>query len=111
LTLTTDTQVRAIAGSLFNKEPRIVKIKNIPMDATLGQNMLYITNTDQPGLIGRLGTVLGNAGINIATFHLGRAEPGGNAIALLEIDEAPSKIVMDEILALDLVLQAIPLKF
>ena len=111
LTVTTQTQVRSIAGSLFNTEPRIVKIKNIAMDATLAPNMLYITNMDKPGLIGALGTILGNAGINIATFHLGRADPGGNAIALLEIDETPAKSVMEEILALDLVTQAVSLKF
>ncbi len=111
LTVTTDQQVRSISGSLFNKKPRIIKIKNIAMDATLSENMLYVTNMDQPGLIGKMGTVLGDAGINIATFHLGRADKGGNAIALLEIDETPNKSVMDEIMALDLVTQAVSLKF
>jgi D-3-phosphoglycerate dehydrogenase len=111
LTVTTQAQVRTIAGSLFSNEPRIIKIKNIPMDASLAPNMLYLTNNDKPGLIGSLGTILCNADINVATFHLGRAEPGGDAIALLEIDDTPSKAVMDEILALDLVTQAVSLKF
>ena len=51
--------------------------------------MLFVTNRDRPGLIGRLGTILGNAGINIATFNLGRNHAGGDAIALIEVDEAP----------------------
>ncbi|MBT3290186.1 MAG: phosphoglycerate dehydrogenase, partial [Victivallales bacterium] len=52
-------------------DPRIVEIKDIPIDAELGPNMLFIANKDQPGFIGSLGTILGDAGINIATFHLG----------------------------------------
>ena len=67
------------------------------MDAELGPNMLFITNKDKPGLIGGLGTTLGDAGINIATFHLGRAEQGGDAIALIEIDQEPDTEVMDAI--------------
>ena len=111
LTVKTELQTRSIAGSLFSGEPRIIRIKDIRMDAQLAPNMLYLTNLDKPGLIGSLGTILGNAGINIATFHLGRAEQGGDAIALLEIDETPSKVVMDEIRALELVTQAVSLTF
>ncbi len=109
LTLTTEQQTRSIAGTLFNREPRIVEIKGIHMDAKLGPHMLYITNRDKPGLIGALGTTLGDAGINIATFNLGRAEQGGDAIALIEIDEAPSKSVLEGIMALEHVIQAIPM--
>ncbi len=111
LTVTTEAQTRSIAGSLFSNEPRIIKIKNIAMDASLAPNMLYLSNLDKPGLIGSLGTIFFNADINVASFHLGRAEPGGDAISLLEIDGTPPKAVMDEILALDLVTQAVSLKF
>ena len=49
--------------------------------------MLYITNDDKPGFIGRLGTLLGENKVNIATFHLGRDKPGGSAIALVQVDQ------------------------
>jgi D-3-phosphoglycerate dehydrogenase len=62
--------------------------------------MLYITNEDKPGFIGRLGQVLGDAGINIATFHLGRSEAGGDAIALLQVDQAIDEKVLAKLRAL-----------
>ena len=72
--------------------PRIVNIKGIRMDAEFGPSMIYITNLDKPGFIGRFSSTLGEAGINIATFHVGREAPGGNAIALIEIDgELPGR--------------------
>lgn len=111
LNVTTESQTRSVAGTLFNKESRIVSIKGIHIDAKLGPNMLYITNRDKPGLIGALGTTLGDAGINIATFHLGRAEQGGDAIALIEIDEEPGRDVIERILKLEHVIQAVPLRF
>ena len=111
LTVTTETQTRSIAGTLFNEEPRVVEIKGIPIDAKLGPNMIYITNRDKPGLIGGLGTLLGDAGINIATFHLGRSEQGGDAIALIEVDGEPEAGLMERITALPHVLTAVPMKF
>jgi len=112
VTVTTETQTRTISGTLFNgKDPRIVEIKGIPIDAQLGPNMLFITNHDKPGLIGALGTTLGDAGVNIATFNLGRAEEGGNAIALIEIDGAPSQKLIDQICALDHVVMVKAMQF
>ena len=73
--------------------------------------MLYITNHDKPGLIGELGKVLGDNGVNIATFHLGRVEVGSNAIALLEIDGEISEDVLKKVRAIEHVVQAKPLKF
>ncbi|MEE2698352.1 MAG: phosphoglycerate dehydrogenase [Pseudomonadota bacterium] len=111
LTVKSETQTRSISGSLFNDMPRLVRIKGIAIDAKLGLNMLYITNKDKPGLIGKLGTLLGNAGINIATFHLGRSNQGGDAIALIETDgEIPSKL-LQKILSLEHVVTAVPMKF
>jgi D-3-phosphoglycerate dehydrogenase len=88
-----------------------VEIKEIPIDAKLGPNMIYITNNDKPGLIGNLGSILGNAGLNIATFHLGRAEEGGDAIALIEVDGMPPIDVISALQELEHVVQAIPMRF
>jgi len=111
LTVKTEQQERSICGTLFNEEPRVVEIKGIPIDVTMGPNMLYITNHDKPGLVGQLGTLLGDAGINIATFSLGRAEQGSNAIALIEVDGTPSEDILSQISNLEHVVQAIPMHF
>ena len=73
--------------------------------------MLYITNEDKPGFIGRLGTLLGDLKVNIANFNLGRAAPGGDAISLVEIDRAMSDDVLDKVRALEGVVQAKRLVF
>jgi len=112
LTVTTEQQTRCVKGTLFaGKDPRIVDIKGISMDAKLGEHMLFCTNHDKPGFIGGLGTVLGNAGINVATFNLGRAEQGGEALALIEIDQAADDSVLDELRALPQVMRAQALRF
>lgn len=112
LTVTTESQTRTIRGTLFaGKDPRIVDIKGICMDAKLGEHMLYITNHDKPGFIGALGTVLGDAGINVATFNLGRATEGGEAIALIEVDQVVPDSVLDQLCALEQVVRAQTLQF
>ena len=112
LTAVTQAQSRTICGTLFNgDQPRIVEIKGVPMDARLRPHMLLVTNHDRPGLIGRLGTVLGDAGINIATFNLGRDQAGGNAIALIEIDEEPSEAVLAQVRTLPNVMRVKALRF
>ena len=64
------------------------------MDAEFGPSMLYITNQDKPGFIGRFSSTLGDAGINIATFHVGRDVPGAKAIALIDVDgEVPAEVL------------------
>lgn len=80
---------RSVSGTVFaDGRPRIVAIKDIRVDAAFGRHMIYVTNEDKPGFIGRLGTVLGQAQVNIATFALGRDQQGGSAIALVEVDDA-----------------------
>lgn len=112
LTVRTERQTRSVAGTLFGGDkPRFVEVKGIPVEAELGPHMLYITNEDKPGLIGRMGTVLGDAGVNVATFHLGRAAPGEDAIALIELDEAIPTEVLEQVRAIPLVKQAVPLRF
>ncbi|WP_455373794.1 phosphoglycerate dehydrogenase [Limibacillus halophilus] len=112
VTVETERSKRSVAGTLFGgSKPRLVEIKGIQVEAELGPHMLYITNKDKPGLIGNLGSILAKAGVNIATFHLGRSGPGGDAIALLELDQALSPEVLKEVRALDLVDRAEPLSF
>jgi D-3-phosphoglycerate dehydrogenase len=108
----TESNERAVAGTVFaDGRPRIVNIKGIRMDAEFGPSMIYITNLDKPGFIGKFSGTMGDAGINIATFHVGREAPGGNAVALIEIDgELPEK-VLEAVRALPQVQQARPLRF
>jgi D-3-phosphoglycerate dehydrogenase len=112
LTVFTERLERSVSGTVYaDGRPRIVDIKGIRMDAEFGQSMIYVTNEDKPGFIGRLGTLLGDAGINIATFHVGREAAGANAIALIEIDGAISPRVLDEVRKIPHVQQAKPLRF
>jgi D-3-phosphoglycerate dehydrogenase len=112
VTVTTERMTRDVAGTVFaDGRPRIVNVKGIRMDAEFGASMLYITNLDKPGFIGRFSSVLGEAGINIATFHLGREAPGANAIALIEVDGDVPPEVLAKVQALPLVRQAKPLRF
>src|SRR5204862_4325271 len=112
VTVVTERQTRFVSGTVFaDGRPRIVNIKGIRMDAGFGENMIYITNLDKPGFIGRFSSTLGDAGINIATFHVGRDRPGGNAIALIEIDGELPPEVLTVVRALPQVQQARPLKF
>src|SRR5580700_3371628 len=112
LTVATEKQSRSVSGTVFaDGRPRIVNIKGIRMDAEFGSSMIYITNLDRPGFIGRFSSTLGEAGINIATFHVGRDAPGGNAIALIEIDGELSPQVLAAVRALPQVQQAKPLRF
>jgi D-3-phosphoglycerate dehydrogenase / 2-oxoglutarate reductase len=112
VTVTTDRQSRHVSGTVFaDGRPRIVNIKGIRMDAEFGPSMIYITNLDKPGFIGKFSSTLGDAGINIATFHVGREAAGGSAIALIEIDgELPAE-VLAEVRALPQVQLAKPLRF
>ncbi|HXX04658.1 MAG TPA: phosphoglycerate dehydrogenase [Xanthobacteraceae bacterium] len=112
LTVTTDRQSRFVAGTVFaDGRPRIVNIKGIRMDAEFGPSMIYITNLDKPGFIGKFSSTLGDAGINIATFHVGRVAPGGDAVALIEIDGDLPDHVLAKVRALPQVQQAKPLRF
>ncbi|WP_048861511.1 phosphoglycerate dehydrogenase, partial [Acidisphaera rubrifaciens] len=109
ITIETSGQTRSIAGTLFaGSRPRIVEIKGIPVDAGFARHMLYVTNEDRPGFVGRFGALLAGAGINIATFHLGRAERGGDAICLVSLDEAVPTDVLAMVQTLPMVHQATP---
>ena len=108
----TEVRERSVAGTLFGGDkPRVVEIKGIPIEAELGPHMLYVTNQDKPGFIGALGTLLGKHGVNIATFHLGRAQAGGDAILLTQVDQPLTDTILEEVRSLPQVVQAKSLKF
>ena len=112
LEVTSESGTREVTGTLFqDQEPRLVSIRRIPMEARLGSRMLYVRNQDRPGLIGALGRTLGDAEVNIATFHLGRDRPGGDAIALVEVDQPVEQPVLDRIADLPQVLYVKQLAF
>ena len=112
LTVKTAHLERSVAGTVFSDgKARVIQIKGIDMEAEFGPHMLYVTNEDKPGFIGALGTILGNAGVNIATFNLGRRAQGGEAICLVSIDEAPPAAVLQAVAKLPQVKQAKPLAF
>lgn len=112
LTVITERQERSVAGTVFSDgKPRIIQVKGIEMEAELGRNMIYTTNADKPGFIGAIGSLFGRNNVNVATFNLGRDKPGGNAIALIEIDEPISKEVLQEISTLPHVMQVKALHF
>ncbi|MHA1523810.1 MAG: phosphoglycerate dehydrogenase [Alphaproteobacteria bacterium] len=112
LTTTTERQTRSVAGTVFSDgKPRIIQVKGINMEAELAPHMLYVTNKDKPGFIGNLGQVLGRAQVNIATFNLGRDAPGGDAIALVEIDGALDEEILNQVRCIKHVVQAKTLAF
>ena len=81
------------------------------LDAAFGPAMLYVNNLDKPGFIGALGHLLGETGVNIATFNLGRVAAGDDAIALVGVDQAPSEDLIAKIRALPHVKEARALRF
>jgi len=112
MTVTTERQTRTVAGTLFGGDrARIVEVNGIPMEAGLGPHVLYVVNDDKPGFIGSLGTLLGQAGVNVASFHLGRAEAGGRAIALINVDQPVDEALIGQVRALPHVVQAMSLSF
>src|SRR6185312_8390089 len=103
---------RRVAGTVFSDgRPRLIQVKDINLDAEFAPHMLYVVNEDKPGFIGKLGTVLGDAKVNIASFALGRSAPGEDAIALVEVDGGVSDKVLSEITKLPLVKLAKDLAF
>jgi D-3-phosphoglycerate dehydrogenase len=112
VTVGTEQGARSVAGTLFgNQAPRLVELFGIKVEADLAGPMLYIVNEDAPGFIGRLGTTLGEAGVNIGTFHLGRREAGGEAVLLLSLDDKVSEALLANVRALPGVKTAMALTF
>lgn len=112
LTLETARQKRSVAGTLSaRRQPRIVDINGVEIEAELGPNVLYIANADKPGFIGALGTVLGSHNNNIGTFSLGRKTAGEHALAIVTVDSAVTPELLADINALENVLSVKALSF
>jgi D-3-phosphoglycerate dehydrogenase len=107
-----DGSTRRVAGTVFaDGRPRLIQVKDINLDAEFAPHMLYVVNEDKPGFIGKLGTLLGDAKANIASFALGRSAPGEDAIALVEVDSALDEKTLTGITRLPLVKMAKTLTF
>jgi D-3-phosphoglycerate dehydrogenase / 2-oxoglutarate reductase len=105
--LTTDKSKRQVAGTLFGrKEPRIVRVDDYRLEAVPSGYMLVFSNQDTPGVIGRIGTLLGSNQINIAGMQLGRVAPHGMAVAVVNVDSAIPPAIMHEIRRLPNILYA-----
>jgi D-3-phosphoglycerate dehydrogenase len=103
---------RRVAGTVFSDgRPRLIQVKDINLEAEFAPHMLYVVNEDKPGFIGKFGTLLGDAKVNIANFTLGRSAPGQDAIALIEVDGAVSDAVVQQVQKLPLVKSAKALAF
>jgi D-3-phosphoglycerate dehydrogenase len=107
-----DGTTRRVAGTVFSDgRPRLIQIKDIGLDAEFAPHMLYVVNEDKPGFVGKLGTLLGDAKVNIANFTLGRSAPGQDAIVLIEVDGAVPAAVAEAVAKLPQVKHAKPLAF
>jgi D-3-phosphoglycerate dehydrogenase len=112
LSVTTAKQERAVGGTVFHDgKPRILSIKGIKVDAEFTPSMIYVTNEDKPGFIGRFASLLGEAGVNIATFALGRDKQGGSAIALVAVDGPVPEAALAKVGQIPGVKQAKALRF
>ncbi len=103
---------RRVAGTVFSDgRPRLIQVKDINLDAEFAPHMLYVVNEDKPGFIGKFGTLLGDAKVNIANFTLGRSAPGQDAIALIEVDGQVPDAVVEQLTKLPMVKMAKALGF
>jgi D-3-phosphoglycerate dehydrogenase len=102
---------RTLAGAVVAGTPKIVEVKLMQLEAPFHPVMLFVNNSDKPGFIGALGTMLADAGVNIATFHLGREGEGADAIALVGVDQVISDDLLGRIKALPQVRYAKVLRF
>jgi D-3-phosphoglycerate dehydrogenase len=112
VTVKTSSGDHSVAGTLFGlATPRLVEMMGMKVEADFAPRMLFIVNEDKPGFIGRLGSTLGDAGVNIGTFHLGRRDEGAEAILLLSVDQPISPALLAAIAALPGVRTAKALRF
>ena len=101
-----------VRGTVFHDgKPRILSVGDIDVEAEFAPSMIYVNNEDKPGFIGRFASLLGEAGVNIATFALGRDEVGGSAVALVAIDGAASDATLAAIQRLPGVKRVVAMKF
>ena len=107
VTVKTDAGEKRVAGTIFGtRDARIVRLGNYHVDAVPKDYMLVIANRDKPGVMGALCTLLGQYDINIAAMSLGRDEPGGEAVVIINVDSVVSREFMEQIRALNNVREA-----
>jgi D-3-phosphoglycerate dehydrogenase len=112
VTVRAEAREHTVAGTLFaGSKPRLVEVDGISLEAELGRHVLFVRNYDKPGFIGALGNALAAAEVNIATFHLGRAAAGGDAIALIEVDQALTPALLETVRRLPNMIQAKAMRF
>ena len=99
LSVTVDGRSVSVAGAFFGATPRIVSINARPVEARPSGVILVLENTDRPGIVGRIGTLLGDHGVNIATMSLSRNEAGGTALTVLNLDTPPNDELLRKIRA------------
>lgn len=97
LTIEGQGEKRTIAGTLFEGSPRIVKLRDYQVDFAPEEHMLILTYGDRPGMIGKIGTIMGAHDINIAAMNLGRREKRGEAMVILSLDSAVPPFVIEEV--------------
>ncbi len=100
----------SIAGIIFGGIPRIVELNDMPLEAPAHGNIIFLENEDKPGVLGRVGTFLGEKGVNIASIHLGREKPGGKAVSLINVDSLPDEMMINELLSIPNVIRAVFIK-
>ncbi len=101
--LTTDSEERTARGTVIGGHPRLVGVDGYGLESVLEGTLLVCKNFDRPGVVGRVGTLLGEAGVNIAGMQLGRDRPGGKALFVLSVDERPGPEVVGALEALELI--------
>ena len=111
LTITTERRSRTVAGTLFGGKARIVDVNGLPVEIEPSERMLFTVNNDKPGVIGLIGGTLGDCGVNISTFNLGRTAEGGEAIAVIGVDQQLDDEVLAKVRALPNVIEAKVLNF
>src|SRR5262249_55154619 len=99
LSVAGEGKVVSVGGAFFGATPRIVSINSRPVEARPHGVVLVLENADRPGMVGRIGTLLGSHGVNIATMSLSRNQAGGRALKVLNLDSAPSEKLLNEIRA------------
>ena len=111
ITVTHEGGEVTLAGTVIGGVPRLVQIKGMDLDAPFCPDMLYVNNQDRPGFIGRLGSLFGDAAINISTFYLGRMASGDDAIALVGVDQPPTEPLLARVKSLPYVKEVRFLRF
>lgn len=112
VTVTSDKRKRSVTGTLYGKaSPRVVMIEGVPVEVALEGSMLFIRNKDKPGMIGGVGTLLGEAGVNISDFRLGRTPDGQSAVAMVSIDSTVPDDIFKKVANLEQIDDIVRLNF